>query len=287
MDDTTPPPVLTLQTLAALLAVPVELAEALVLAHEIPHVRIGKSRRFTTRQILAWLERHAAPGGAELLPPPVETEPSAEPGRSHGALAEAASHESVWLDAAMTEVLGAGASDPVRNLGRLKLRDALLELNDGVLPLLGRLSQGGLRADPEERTRTSAWRLDRADEGPIDAMSIAWGAATQDGVAGPRTTTPPQFADRARVRLEIRDGLLRVLLESGTAHLVLGGAEISSLEEAGLTVDGASLAGGALMVQAIARVYALPARGVALATVVRALTADLAVLVPLWLRLAA
>jgi excisionase family DNA binding protein len=53
MDDTTPPPVLTLQTLAALLAVPVELAEALVLAHEIPHVRIGKSRRFTIRQILS------------------------------------------------------------------------------------------------------------------------------------------------------------------------------------------------------------------------------------------
>jgi excisionase family DNA binding protein len=275
------PPVLTLQGLAALLEVPVELAEALVLAHEVPHVRIGKSRRFATSQILAWLERVAVPGGAELLPP-AEPEPLAEPVRGQGALAEVAAAEAVWLDATLTDALLTGAEDPSRNLDRLRLRDALLELNDGLRPLLVHLSGGRLRADPEERTRTSPWRLDRPDEGPIEAMSIAWG---DPGGDPGRKTTPPQFADRRRLRVELRPGLLRALLESGTGHLVLGGAEVSALEESGFTVDGAALAAGALMVHSVSRAYALPARGVSLAAVVATLSGDLeTTLVPLWKR---
>jgi hypothetical protein len=262
--------VLTLEQLSQLLSLSLSEAAAIALHHRLPHVLVGGSPRFLRAQVVGWLERLASPEGFELTPPP---EPPAEPARvvrPRDTLEAASPGDNAWIGPELTAALAEGAADPGRNLDRLKIRDALLELNDALLPTLSRLSAGRLHPDPHEASRTSPWRLEPGGGAPISGMSLAWGR----GESG-----APQFADRPRLQVELSHGLLRVALEPEGRILRLDPAAVEALEREGLLVDVDPASG---LVAGVARIYGVPASGATLAVVAAALTRDLELLVPVW-----
>ncbi len=266
--------VLTLEQLSQLLSLSLSEAAAIALHHRLPHVLVGGSPRFMRAQVLGWLERMASPDGVELTPPPEPVQAAVVAVRPRDTLDPASGGESVWIGPELTAALGEGAADPGRNLDRLKIRDALLELNDALLPTLGRLSGGRLHPDPHEASRTSPWRLEPGGGTPIAAMSLAWGA----GESG-----PPQFADRPRLQVELSHGILRVALEPEGRVLRLDAGEVEALERHGLLVDADP---ATAQVGGVARIYGVPAAGVTLSAVSAALTRDFELLVPVWARIA-
>jgi hypothetical protein len=271
------PPVLSLDQLAELLQVSLETAGAIALHHTLPHVTIGGEPRFVTAQVLGWLQHMASPAGGELLPTPPTPEPvvrTPPPIVAHAMPARAV-NDHPWVDADITSALAEGSADAGRNLDRLKIRDALLELNDALLPRISRLSEGRMHPDPNERSRTSPWRLDLDADGAITAMSIAWGAGNSGA---------PQFTDRPRLQAELTHGLLRIAFEPEGRTCEISMSELAALENAGLVVDAAPGTEGHLRVNGVARVYTLPPEGVALSVVGDMLGNDIEHLVPLWSR---
>jgi|GEM_PF-1416763 len=267
-----PTTVLTLEQLADMLQISAPMAERLVAFHELPHVIIAGSPRYLGSTVLNWLETASAPGGIELSPPaPPEPKAPQLPPVSVHALPPLGPNEVPWLDSHLMTALASGAADPSRNLDRLRLRDALLELNGELLPVMTRLSGGRLHPDPHEQTRTSPWRLEGDGARPITVMSIAWGA-------GPTGT--PQFQDRPRVQIELMDGLLRIALELEGQRIALTRAEVDALEATGFAVDYEDPE--APSADGIARIYKLEAAGVSAQAVAAALGKDLEPLIKIW-----
>ena len=178
--------------------------------------------------------------------------------------------EQPFVNAETLDALGAGAADPARNLDRLKLRDALLQLNEALLPILGRLGHGQIHPHNDEKSRTSPWRLDEASGGRIDALSIAWGAGE---------APPPGFADRPHLEVELSAGELRVaLVTTGGFTTPLADDERSQLRDAGIALEEEA------DVPTLAKVYPVSHHAPTYATIARALEADLRLLVPIWSR---
>jgi hypothetical protein len=179
--------------------------------------------------------------------------------------------ETAWLDPDAIGALGDGAGDAGRNLDRLKLRDALLELNDALLPLLIRYSDGRLHPHHDEKLRTSPWRLDLGSSDRIETIGIAWAAGEH---------APPAFSDRPKVEVVLSTDSLTVRLDHhGRAYQPALDAEL----RAALHAEGYELDDGERT--AIWRTYALPQPAPTLDTVSQTVQADLARLVPLWVRL--
>jgi len=259
--------ILTLPELAEALRVPVSDAARLVEQTELPRFTLGGELRFLAASVLAWLERQE---GRELLPTP-SAEPAVRPHAAPvAALPPAPVGELPFVTVEALDALGAGATDPARNLDRLTLRDALLELNEALLPVLGHLSHGELHPHHDEKSRTSPWRLDDAPRRRINALSMAWGAGD-----GP----PPGFVDRPRIEVELATGELRIALLAPRGFVPpLSEAELDALREAGLALDEDGAA------PTFAKVYPLGHPAPTLSAVSRALEADLRVLVPVWVR---
>lgn len=270
-------PVLTEQDLATLLKVPGKTVEALLTTTDLPRFTLDGKVRFLTGQVLAWLEGRTSGHSGDIFPvePPPPPKPVAPPKPlrvTH--LPPARPPEHPWVTEDSLDALAGGATDPGRNLDRLKLRDALLELNDALLPSLGRHSNNRLHPHYEEKLRTSPWRLDLGGNGRIHAISMAWGAGEN---------TPPEFSDRPHVEVELSKGELRVALDAAGRLLVppLGEPELDALRDVGISVelDGEHA-------QAFAKVYPLPTPAPTLHAIAHALEQDLEHLVPLWARLA-
>jgi len=263
---TTPPPVVDLDGLASLLGVSDAVAAELLASASVPYLSIRGEPRFVVQAVLAWLAEQRG----ELLPE-IKAAPEPEvPRPPRRPLSPAGPGEHPFVSHDDLEALAGGATDAGRNLDRLRLRDALLELNDALLPALTRLSGGRLHPHHDEKARTSPWRVGDADEGRIRAMSIAWG-----GGDGP----PAGFVDRPRVEVELAWGELRVALLAPRGLPTLDGETLDGLVGAGIAYD--PVGGGDTPVAA--KVYPLAARAPSMATVAGALIDDLTHLVPLWL----
>lgn len=182
--------------------------------------------------------------------------------------AAAAEGESPWYTDDAIDSLERGAGEPGMNLDRLKLRDALLELNDALLPMLSRLSGERLHPHHDEKQRTSPWRLELDSKDRIESISIAWGAGEH---------APPDFTDRPHVKVELRRHTLVVRLDTHrkTFSPPLSDGERESLGRAGFEVG-----------DHVAKVYRLPETPPTLDTVAHLIERDLGLLVPLWIRLA-
>ncbi|MCA9516520.1 MAG: helix-turn-helix domain-containing protein [Myxococcales bacterium] len=255
------PLVLTPQELAQLLRLDDATARRLVDDTSVPRFTVNGAPRFITDAVIAWL---AAQEG-EILPPLVPVPVREAPPTIH--LPPASAKETPFVASEALDALAEGATDPGRNLDRLKLRDALLELNSALLPVLGRLSGGRLHPHGDEKVRTSPWRLDEAPDGRIDAISIAWGGGEHP---------PAGFVDRARVEVEVGAGELRVaLLTRRGFDEDLTDDELEHLRQHGIAVDTEPPASAA-------KVYPLGHRAPSLAALAHALSEDLELLVPLW-----
>jgi hypothetical protein len=267
-------PILSDQDLATLLKVPGKTVEALIARTSMPRFFIDGKMRFATARVLAWIENHE---GAELLPP-LELEPvavvAAEDRPPPPQLPAAGTGEHPWIEAEALDALADGASDPARNLDRLKLRDALLELNDALLGVLSRFSGGRLHPHHDEKSRTSPWRLDLGSDERIDAISIAWGAGEH---------APPDFEDRPHVAVELAKGELRVALVTVARAFTppLEQALLDALADKGIAIE----LGLDQRIKRLAKVYALPAPAPSVGAIVHALEGDLEALVALWARL--
>jgi len=272
-------PVLTEQDLATLLKVPGKTVEALLAKTDLPRFTLDGKVRFITHQVLQWLEAHTNRSSNEVFPaePTVPVQVPAEsaprPVRvTH--LPPSRPPEHPWVAEDALESLASGAADPGRNLDRLKLRDALLELNDALLGALGRRSGGRLHPHYEEKLRTSPWRLDLDAHARIDAISMAWGAGDN---------APPGFADRPHIEVELSKGELRISLDGRgrTVDPPLSEEELDRLRDGGIAIEieGAHA-------RAFAKVYPLPQPAPTLAAIAHALEQDLEQIVPLWARLA-
>lgn len=265
-------PVLNEQELAALLRVPGKTVEALLARTDLPRFAVEGKVRFLTARVLAWCERHE---GFDLLPavaPVAVIEPPVKVVRPPSKLPPPKSGEHPWVDSEALDALASGATDSGRNLDRLKLRDALLELNDSLLGALARYSGGRLHPHYDEKSRTSPWRLEAGSR--IDVISIAWGAGDH---------APAQFADRPHIEVELSKGELRIALDAADRGFApaLDEATLDALRDEGIAVE-LTLEG---LPATFAKVYSLPDPAPSVSTVVAALEADLERLVPLWAQL--
>lgn len=269
-------PVLTEQDLATLLKVPGKTVEMLLQKTDLPRFTLDGKARFLTGQVLAWLERRTTGHSGDIfpidVPPPPKPPPSPRQVRTTH-LPPARPPDHPWVSEDSLDALAGGAAESGRNLDRLKLRDALLELNDALLPSLGRHSAGRLHPHYEEKLRTSPWRLDLGGTGRIGAISMAWGAGDN---------APPEFSDRPHIEVELSKGELRVALDAVGRSIVppIGESEINALNETGIAVE---LEGDTP--RAFAKVYPLPTPSPSLHAIAHALEQDLEHLVPLWARL--
>ena len=271
-------PILDEHGLAQLLKATDKTLTTLLDRTDLPRFTLDGERRFLTQSVLAWVARHE---GGELIPVAPE-EPVPEPialpeptptpiKRPRPVLSAAAVGEPSWFDPTAIEALDESAGDAGRNLDRLKLRDALLELNDSLLPVLTRLSEGRLHPHHDEKLRTSPWRLDLGSSDRIESIGIAWGAGEH---------APPAFSDRPHVEVVLGRDTLTVQLDN---H---GRVYTPALDEAlvtALAADGFELE--VAKPTTIARTYTLPMPVPTLETVATAVQADLARLIPLWVRL--
>lgn len=267
-------PILNEQELAALLKVPGKTVDALIARTSLPRFFAEGKMRFVTSRVLAWLEQHE---GAELLPP-VEPEPAPPvveaPRAPPPPLPAAKAGEHPWVEDEALDALASGAADPARNLDRLKLRDALLELNDALLGALARFSNGRLHPHHDEKSRTSPWRLDLGSDERIDAISIAWGEGEH---------APPQFEDRPHIAVELAKGELRVMLDTARRAFspALDEGALDALRDDGIAVE----LGPDERPARFAKVYSLPDPAPAVGALVHHLEGDLEKLVALWTRL--
>ncbi len=265
-------PILNEQELAALLRVPGTTIEALVARTDLPRFFVEGKVRFLTARVLAWCERHE---GSDLLPVPapiIVIEAPVKVARPPSVLPAPKPGEHPWVESEALDALASGATDSGRNLDRLKLRDALLELNDSLLGALARYSGGRLHPHYDEKSRTSPWRLEAGSR--IDAISIAWGAGDH---------APPQFVDRPHVEVELSKGELRIALDTVARGFVppLDEARLDALRDEGIAIE-LTLDGTPAI---FAKVYSLPDPAPSVSTIVAALEADLERLVPLWAQL--
>ncbi|TNF23661.1 MAG: hypothetical protein EP329_26920 [Deltaproteobacteria bacterium] len=258
--------ILTMADLASSLGVPVSVVARLVETTNLPRFTVGGEPRFLAGRVLDWLE---AREGQELLPP--EPAPAVAPRPvAEVTLEPAGDGEHPFVTAAALDALGAGAADPGRNLDRLTLRDTLLELNEALLPILGRLSHSQLHPHHDEKSRTSPWRLDDAPGGRIDALTIAWGAGA---------SPPAGFTDRPRLEVELSAGELRVaLVTTGAFAPPLGDDDLERLQDHGISLDEDAAT------PVLAKVYPIGQPAPTLVAIARALESDLRVLVPIWSR---
>jgi hypothetical protein len=278
-------PILDDHGLAQLLKAPDKTLAAILERTDLPRFFIDGSPRFLTSAVLEWLA--SIQHGAELLPPAVEEVVAVEPppadvdGAKEAAAPRtmspraipASAHGTPWLQAEALDGLASGAGDPGRNLDRLKLRDALLELNDALLPILGRLSGGRLHPHHDEKMRTSPWRLDFDAAHRIEAIGIAWGAGEH---------APPGFTDRPHVEVELKRDTLCVRLDS---HGRRYAPPLESGLMAELEADGFAPIEGAGESPGFQKTYLLPEPSPSLEAVAHCLEQDLRRLVPLWTRL--
>lgn len=265
-------PILNEQELAALLRVPGKTIEALIATTDLPRFSVEGKVRFLTARILAWCERHE---GSDLLPAPEPIVVVAAPVkvvRPPSALPAPRLGEHPWVDSEALEALASGATDSGRNLDRLKLRDALLELNDSLLGALARYSGGRLHPHYDEKSRTSPWRMEAGSR--IDTISIAWGAGDH---------APPQFVDRPHIEVELSKGELRIALDTVARGFSppLDEAALDALRDDGIAVE-LTLEGNPAI---FAKVYSLPDPAPSVSTIVAILEADLERLVLLWAQL--
>ncbi len=276
-------PIIDDHGLAQLLKVPDRTLNALLDRTDLPRFMLDGRPRFLTASVLAWLAKFE--GGHELLPqqvdpvvvsPPVST-PKPPPAERPRFVASQAG-EVPWLHADALDALGSGAGDSGRNLDRLKLRDALLELNDQLLPILSRLSSGRLHPHHDEKLRTSPWRLEVGTDNRIAAIDIAWGAGEH---------APPEFADRPHLEVELAGTTLTVRLDAhGRPYAPpIDGELLLALEAEGFElIPDAHPAKGAA-VGSVTKIYELPTPSPTIDTVTSVLEKDLTRLVPLWTRL--
>jgi hypothetical protein len=266
--------------LAEFLKVRAEVVARLLVETGLPRFFIAGEARFIRPRILTWLEGHEA---RDLLPPIVAVGSDAADEVvvalapieiAVSRLSTASPGEVSWLSAEAMDALVSGAGDPGRNLDRLKVRDALLELNDAVLPVLTRLSTGRLHPHHDEKSRTSPWRLDLDADGRIDAIGIAWGAGEH---------APARFADRPHLAVELTGEALRVRLDTHGKRLEppVSFEETQSLAAAGFRIEPAEPEGEP---QAITKTYMTASPMPSTSQVARTLEADFERLVPLWAR---
>ena len=240
-------PILSEQDLATLLRVPGKTVEALLAQTDLPRFYIDGKLRFLLARVLAWCESKE---GHDLLPAaapvPADSSPAAR-AAPPSKLPSAKAGEHVWVEAEALDALASGASDPGRNLDRLKLRDALLELNDALLGALSRYSSARLHPHYDEKSRTSAWRLDLGSTQRIDHISIAWGAGDH---------APPQFTDRPHIEVQLSRGELRIALDAGGRPFaaVLEDPAVEGLRDVGITLEPGGEGRAAMFV----KVYVLP-----------------------------
>lgn len=273
--------------LAQLLKATDKTLAALLAKSDLPRFTLAGEKRFIASSVLAWIAKHEGteliPAAVAVEPPPVvvvgemaTTSPEPEPApvpvvRPRPVLSAASPGETAWLDPDAIGALSGGAGDAGRNLDRLKLRDALLELNDALLPLLTRFSDGRLHPHHDEKLRTSPWRLDLGSSDRIETIGIAWAAGEH---------APPAFSDRPKVEVVLSADSLTVRLDHhGRAYQPPLDDEL----RAALHAEGYELDDGERT--AIWRTYALPQPAPTLDTVSRTVQNDLARLVPLWVRL--
>ena len=259
--------ILTLPELAARLRVSAADAARILELTDLPRFTVAGEPRFLASSVAAWLGRHE---GSELLPALVAPPPAPAVPRTAPAFAAASAGEAPFATFEALEALAGGATDPGRNLDRLKLRDSLLELNEALLPVLTHLSHGELHPHPDEKSRTSPWRLDDAPRGRIQALSMAWGAG--EGA-------PPGFVDRPRFEVELSPGELRLSLVAPRGFAPpLAEGELDALRESGLALDEDGAA------PTLAKVYPIGHPAPSLSGVAQALEGDLRLLVPVWAR---
>jgi hypothetical protein len=257
--------ILTTADLASCLGVPAAVVARLVETTNLPRFTIGGEPRFLAGRVTEWLE---AREGQELLPR--EPEPAPIPRPPTTQLEPAGEGEHPFVTAAALDALGSGAADPARNLDRLTLRDTLLELNEALLPILGRLSQGRLHPHHDEKSRTSPWRVDEVSSRRIDTLTIAWGAGD---------APPPGFGDRPHIECELTAGELRIALVTTRGFdPALDAAEQGRLRDAGIALDEDAEA------PVLAKVYPIGHDAPAASAIAHALEADLRTLVPIWSR---
>lgn len=275
-------PILDDHGLAQLLKATDKMLNVLLERTDLPRFTLAGERRYLANSVLSWVARHE---GSELIPlvqveiaPEPEifvtvaaevTEPAPQP-RPRPVLMAAAMGETSWLDADAIGALAEGAGEAGRNLDRLKLRDSLLELNDALLPLLIRYSEGRLHPHHDEKLRTSPWRLDLGSSDRIETIGIAWGAGEH---------APPAFSDRPHVEVVLSATTLSVRLDN---HGRAFQPPLETEQRMALLADGFELGGER---DAIARTYTLPQPAPTLDTVAQTIHGDLARLVPLWVRL--
>ncbi len=257
--------ILTERDLAKLLRVDDTVVARLVAETDLPRVTVDGQLRFLKAGVIDWLGRQRG----EILPPEPEPEPAPAPA-AVTSLPSAAEGETPFVTSAALAALGAGAADPAKNLERLQVRDALLGLNDALLPLLGRLGDGRLHPPQDGKHRTSGWRVDDPARDRVSAISIAWGEGER---------AEPGFADRPHLEVELSAGELRVALVAphGFSDAPTD-AEVAELRATGLA---------AALHEApptIAKVYPLRLPAPTLAALAGALEGDLRRLVPLWKR---
>jgi len=268
-------PILNEQELATLLKVPAETVAALIADINFPRFYLDGQVRFLLARVLAWFDardgQEAIPARVAVAAPPPPPKPTRAPSR----LPTAKPGEYPWVAAEALDALASGAADSGRNLDRLKLRDALLELNDALLGALARHSGGRLHPHYDEKSRTSPWRLDVGSDQRIDAISIAWGTGEH---------APPQFSDRPHIAVELSKCELRIALDTAqrTFSPPLDPAGIEALADFGITAEcGADQTQPTRFV----KVYLLPDPAPSVAAIVEVCEPDLEQLVPLWVRL--
>lgn len=253
--------------LASLLRVDEDVVARLVAETDIPRVRIGGATRFVTDRVIAWL---AAQEGELLAPLPEQPPARRDEGRREHLEPVGPGETPFVPDEALDALAPDAQTDSGRNLDRLKLRDALLELNDELLPMLNRLSHGRLHFPHDEKERTTPWRVDQHPDGRIATISMTWGEGTRSA---------PQFADQSRIEVELAHNELAVALHLAKP-LASDGLEaaLERAREEGFATDKDDGTPGT-----VAKVYPLTRPTASLAAIARTLTQDLRVLVPIWL----
>ena len=261
-------PVLTVDDLAHLLKTTPASVLGLLERTDLPRALLEGEPRFVTAQVLQWLGSRANANPKELLPRAPEAVvvvPPRPAPRDH--LTAASLGEHPWVPAEALDALVDGARDAARNLDRLKLRDALLELNDVLVPVLTRLSGGRLHPHDDEKLRTSPWRIDLDVDGRIEDIRIAWGEGAE---------APACFADRPHIEVVLAASELRVALLVGQRETLNLGADVRAAFEA---------SGFIVSADAVAKAYDLPRPSPTLHGAIVAIERDLERLVPCWLGL--